>query len=546
MADVDLSMEKGEYATIQVLCSLAMGDYDKALDAAALAVTLQPDKFEYLFNLAVCLANKGNNALALKVYQEITEKFPEDDRPYRNMSEIFERRGQYELALTCVKKMLQLGGDKGIGFKAMANYSLEMGNLAKAAEYYEKALAYCENTAPVWVGIAMVFASKGDKEGARQAYRQAFTADPAVYWSCEPYIKLGGHSQQELLAIVDRLQGALVQKNLALNELRDLHFTLATTFNALKDYDAAFRHYEAGNRFRAMSLGPPFSIENVRKTLVWFREHFTRDLFVRERGPSSASRKPVFIVGMPRSGTTLLEQLIASHPLGAGAGELVTIGTIKANLLGDPPIFTDEFLTRIKTLDAGQIEEYASAYVRQLEEHDAEAQRVVDKMPDNFKNLWVIGLLFPQAPILYCVRDARATCLSCFMQDFTKGHLYKSDLRTLGHYYALVDKRMDIWKAVLPNPMLTVEYEELVTNPEATMRQVFQHINLDWDPACLEMRDRKHFSLTASMLQIRSGLNTNAIHNWKKFEKHLGPLLEALAEEDQVVYPSQGQDGRGA
>ena len=166
LADVDLSMEKGEYATIQVLCSLAMGDYDKALDAAALAVTLQPDKFEYLFNLAVCLANKGNNALALKVYQEITEKFPEDDRPYRNMSEIFERRGQYELALTCVKKMLQLGGDKGIGFKAMANYSLEMGNLAKAAEYYEKALAYCENTAPVWVGIAMVFASKGDKEGA--------------------------------------------------------------------------------------------------------------------------------------------------------------------------------------------------------------------------------------------------------------------------------------------------------------------------------------------------------------------------------------------
>ena len=134
----------------------------------------------------------------------------------------------------------------------------------------------------------------------------------------------------------------------------------------------------------------------------------------------------------------------------------------------------------------------------------------------------------PEAPIIYCRRDPRDTCFSCFVTDFNSGHEYKNDLYTLGRYYRIYERLMAHWKPVIPNPILTVQYEELVDNPEQISRKVIEHIGLDWEPECLELRSKQHFSLTASNVQIRKGIYRSSVQRWKLYEKDLTPFLDGL------------------
>jgi hypothetical protein len=238
----------------------------------------------------------------------------------------------------------------------------------------------------------------------------------------------------------------------------------------------------------------------------------------------------VFILGMPRSGTTLTEQIIASHPLVHGGGELagvpqqITKATREAQQAGAGvgfpgwvPLFEEEIFG-----------ELAQGYLDYINELNTDALRVTDKMPHNFQNIGLIAAMFPNARIIHVMRDPVDNCLSCFQQNFAMPHTYSTDLTDLGHHYREYRRLMAHWRKVIPNPMYEVQYEELVADQERVSRELIAFCGLDWDDRCLEFNKKKGAVKTASVWQVRQPIYTESVKKWTMYDGYIDELLDEL------------------
>ncbi len=239
------------------------------------------------------------------------------------------------------------------------------------------------------------------------------------------------------------------------------------------------------------------------------------------------SKTPVFILGMPRSGTSLVEQILASHPQVHGAGELNNIMRLESgmpDLVGGGKRFPDG----LNKLTQEHVDELASHYLEHLAELSPDALRVTDKMPNNFLHLGTIQLLFPDARIIHCMRDPLDTCLSCYFQNFFAQHPYTNDLGHLGAYYNGYERLMAHWKQTLDLPIFDIRYEDLVENQETKSREMIEFIGLEWDEACLKFHENKRIGRTASYDQVRQPIYKGSVARWRNYESHLEPLRKAL------------------
>jgi len=230
---------------------------------------------------------------------------------------------------------------------------------------------------------------------------------------------------------------------------------------------------------------------------------------------------------MPRSGTSLTEQILARHDQIYGAGELLDIGDHAerlGKLLGPVPGFP----ASLKKITSALLDDTARAYLNHLQELSADARYVIDKMPQNFAHLGLINLLFPDAKIIHCMRDPRDTCLSIYFQHFNEAHTYASKLEDIAAYYLVYHRIMKHWKTVLDIPMLEVRYEKLVTQQEETSRKLIDFVDLDWDDRCLNFHKADRFVATSSYDQVTEKIYTRSMARWKNYEQHIGPLLEKL------------------
>ncbi len=290
-------------------------------------------------------------------------------------------------------------------------------------------------------------------------------------------------------------------------------------------YDEAFVRFIEANalvkQLRALAgdrYDPAIMHHLVDEPIETYRPSF----FEERRDWGDPSEIPVFVVGMPRSGTTLVQQIAASHPQVHGAGELRGIG-ILAQSLGE---------TDVKSAALGwkpePIRKAAQQHLRHLREMNATASRIVDKMPGNILQLGFIAVLFPRARVILCRRDAHDNCLSCFFQSFGAGNTFSFDLAHCGHWYKEVDRLAAHWLGVLPLKMMEIQYEEMVADLEGQSRRLIEFLGLPWDPACLEFYRTQNAVLTSSVWQVRQPIYTRSVGRWRHYEKHLGPLLEAL------------------
>ena len=262
----------------------------------------------------------------------------------------------------------------------------------------------------------------------------------------------------------------------------------------------------------------------------------TPGYFERVRSFGVDSDVPVFVVGMPRSGTTLAEQILASHPCACGAGELHDIGQIVIKLaegLGGP----EQYPNSLGRLDPAPVRALAEAYLDQLRQRCGEAARVVDKMPLNYQHLGVIAALFPRARVVHCRRDPIDTCLSCYFQDFARPLPFGPDLAHLGHHYREYERLMAHYTRVLPLPLFELRYEELTADQEAVSRRLLDFCGLDWDDRCLRFHETARTVNTSNALQVRQPLYRSSVGRWKRYEAHLAPLLEALGLTPTFVSP---------
>ena len=232
---------------------------------------------------------------------------------------------------------------------------------------------------------------------------------------------------------------------------------------------------------------------------------------------------PVFIVGMPRSGTSLVEQIAASHSRVFAGGERPEINAIVETLAAHSRG------RQVANWDAAFARQLADRHVALLQALGGGAARVIDKLPDNIFSLWLIAVLFPAARIILCQRDLRDVCLSCYFHRFSTGQLFAYDLADCGRRALEIERLATHWLRVLPLEMLVIDYEELVADPEGESRRLIEFLGLDWEPACLDFHKTERPVFTASGWQVRQPLFTRSIGRWRHYQRYLGPLLEVLA-----------------
>ena len=290
-----------------------------------------------------------------------------------------------------------------------------------------------------------------------------------------------------------------------------------------KNFTAAFEQFAMAKQEADNSFAIDLHKEAFSKT----KELFSAQYLATRSNLGSLSDRPIFVIGMPRSGTTLTEQILASHPLITGAGELSEMHKI-AGELGRGDIDKTMYARNLNNLTVGQARKLAGRYLAVLKRHSGSASRVVDKMPHNYELVGLISILFPNARIIHCRRSAMDTCLSCFTQNFSKAHGYNGDLRTLGQYYRAYDNLMAHWHEVLPGRILDSRYESMIADQETASRRLIAWTGLEWDDVCLTFQKTERLVSTPSRWQVRQPIYKTSVKKWQKYAEHLGPLKNAL------------------
>lgn len=313
-----------------------------------------------------------------------------------------------------------------------------------------------------------------------------------------------------------------------------LHMAAGAACHGVKAYSDAFEHYRDGNLLKDVT----FDIHGYAGFIDRLIEQFGPAHFSRTESWGNTSDTPVFILGMPRSGTSLVEQILASHSRVHGSGEreeMLQLADSLSEQINDSRPYPDciDALSREATTDL------ANQFLGILRRSDPHALRITDKMPGNFHHVGLIATLFPKAQIIHCQRDPRDTCLSIFFGDFVGSHAYSYDLTNLGRYYRQYERLMAHWHQVLPGRILDVRYEELVEDQETWSRRMVSHCGLDWEARCLDFHKTARNVRTRSNMQVRQPIYRSSVERWRAYEPHLEPLLAALEAD-----PVSAGDGR--
>jgi hypothetical protein len=301
------------------------------------------------------------------------------------------------------------------------------------------------------------------------------------------------------------------------------HFALGKCLEDLGDHDRAFPHFIEGCKLKRSSIN--YDSAQMTRRFNDVMRVFDRATIARLRGGGNPSAVPLFVLGMPRSGTTLLEQIIASHPEVHGAGEITDL--LKIAWKSPDSAYPGNILA----LDQATLSKWGDDYVAGLRKRAPDAPHITNKMPENFVFIGLIHLMLPNARIIHVNRNPVDTCLSCFKTLFNSGLDHTYDLAELGQYYVDYARLMDHWRDVLPaGAFLDVQYEDIVADQETQARRLIDFCGLEWNDACINFHKHKRSVRTASLAQVRQPIYKSSVERWRAYEKYLGPLLDALGD----------------
>jgi hypothetical protein len=375
-----------------------------------------------------------------------------------------------------------------------------------------------------WHGLGNTLLARGRLDEAISCFRRAVAIDADL---AEAHEALAFNRQCAGDETLERLAGLAASSERPIWDRIAAGFALGAFLENADRYDDAFpRFVEANARCQQWlaDAGERFDPDELGRAVDDVIERCTPELFAAAAEFGNPSELPVFIVGMPRSGTSLVEQIAASHSRVLGAGERKDVGRIAEAVLArnrDKPI---------EEWDMGFARQLSDEFVALLHRLGSGAARVIDKMPDNILHLGIISVLFPTARVIFCRRDARDTSLSCYFQRFGEGNVFSYDLADCVRRCVEIERLADHWRRVLPLPMLTVDYETLIADPESESRRLIEFLGLDWEPACLEFHRTERPVFSAASWQVRRPIYTRSVGRWRCYEKHLGPLFEVLAQ----------------
>ena len=503
--------------------------YDAALTNYIKAANLSPNDPGVLNNLGLALVNLGRYEESLSYLNKAIALQPGYADAHFNLAIAQAALERNDEALSSCDKALALQPDRVDVHYRRGRILHNLMRHEEAKDSYQSTIALNPNHAAALVGLGVLAMEAGDNEEAIATLLRAIEVDPECAAAFLNLATLNHFVGDKTL--FERLQ-SLYEKRATMSQADriSLDFAMGQALEKMEQYEGAFNAYEEGNSLHY--AGSPFDESAEDQLLDNTCKLYTRELFEQCQAlsdslpPPSDKRIPVFIVGMPRSGTTLIEQILASHPAVHGAGELEAIN--EAARQAHAAMQTSGMSMQDSLL---RLREIGQDYLMRIWGQAPDVHFITDKMPGNFRSLGLIHLMLPDAKIIHAMRDPMDTCFSCYATNFTRGHNYSYDQGVLGRYYLRYHNMMKHWHDVLPaGRILDVRYEDVVADTEAEVRQLLEFIGLPWDPACLRFYETQRTVTTASVNQVRQPIYSSSIARWKHFEKHLGALKNSLGE----------------
>ena len=527
------------------------GKLDEASGFFRKVLEFKPDYVEAHLNLGNVLKEQGRLEDAIGSLRKVLALRPDYAEAYNNLGNLLKEQGKFDEAIENLAKALALKPDYAEAGSNLGNVFKEQNKLDASIACYREVLKFNPGLAEAHSNLGNALREKGDQEAATESLRKALELEPdcinahvglgGVYQDMgrfdaakthldhvlaqEPNHPLAWAAMSSLrkmtdgdLAWAETAQRLLESCTNSRVEMR-LCYALGKYYDDTRQYEAAFGCYERANRLKRQSAGS-FNRNEFRDLIDGIISAYPAGMVRQSPSGASASRRPLFIVGMPRSGTSLTEQILASHPDVFGAGELRFWGKQ-----------AQDHRSAISSgyHDATLLQDIATQCGAELQRHSASALRVVDKMPGNFLHLGLIHAAFPQARILHTQRNPVDTCLSIYFQSFNNQHTYANDLDDLVFYYREYRRLMAHWRAVLPPEVfMDVPYEELVEDQEGWSRRIIDFVGLEWDEHCLDFHETERKVGTASNWQVRQKIYKTSKERWRNYEKFVGPLLPLL------------------
>ncbi len=511
------------YAYAMALQSQAKNDESLAMLKRALE--LKPQHLDAHFALGNLHYAAGRDIEAAKCYLKVLEFSPNHAETHNNIGNVLLRQGHPERGIEHYKQAIASKPEYADAYGNLGNALLELNRLEESIEQNLLALKIKPNRFGSHNNLGVAYQALGQFEEATASFERALELSPD-----EAPIHLNLANMEKFTPDDRRLPGLhrLIERVHLLDEEKQIaaHFAMGKARADLKDYDVAFAHLQKGNALKRRT----FEYDEAQRlaAMANIALKFTPEFFQSVAGHGDTSWSPIFIVGMPRSGTTLMEQVLASHSKVFGAGELETFKDLVGECAKRQRVLP-AYPELITLLPPEQMTELGQQYTERVRALAPGAEHIVDKMPLNFMFVGLIHAAFPRARIINTRRDPLDNCVSCYSLLFTGSQPFAYDLTELGHYYRAYEDVMAHWHKVLPPEVLMdVQYEDLVDDLEGVSRRVLTHCGLDWEVACLDFHRTERSVRTASLMQVREPIYRRSIGSWRRYERHLGPLLEAL------------------
>lgn len=507
----------------------ALRDQKKAAESELVylkALELKPEDPSTLNNLALALMELDREEEAVQMLTRSTALDPRNGRTYVYLGSALFALERMEEAEAAVRRAEAITPEDPDLHNLWGRLLLDLDKAEQSVAHFRKAIAKKPDMVDAHNNLGNALKELGRVDEAMECYYTARRVEPratAVFINLVDAKSFKSEDDPDLLAMEELAKELPAMSD---DDQMQMHFALSKAYGDLKRYGDSFEHMLKGCALKRQK------IEYPEKETLWLferiREVVSADLIRSRAGLGEPSDVPIFIVGMPRSGSTLVEQVLASHPKVFGAGELKDFDKVVKGVYG-PDGKVVAYPEFVPSFGAEHLRRMGAQYLRRLRAYSADAARITNKMPSSFFYVGLIHMALPNARIIHTMRNPVDTCLSCFSKLFSGEQSYSYELGELGRYYRKYTELMEHWRQALPpGAMLDVQYEEVVEDLETQARRIVAHCGLEWDPACLAFHENKRPVKTASALQVRRPIYRSSVGRWLPFKEQLGPLLREL------------------
>ena len=522
---------KPAYAEAYNNLGSALRDMERHADSEVAyrkAISLRPGYVDAMCNLVLALKDLKKYDEGLAIADQVLRIKPASADALCYAGAIHIEQKNPEKALALINRSLAIEPNKPETLNILGRAHFEAGDAEKAVTVYQRAIALKPTLSDTYNNMGNALKELGRFPEALAAFDKALELAPESYGAYVNLVdtkKFATNDDHHLVAM-EKYKGDF--DGMPDEKRMHLHFALGKAYDDLKRYDEAFENLAEGCKRKRATIN-----YNEAEVLGYFeriKSVITKEVVAQFKGKGVDSQLPIFVLGMPRSGTTLAEQIIASHPRVKGAGELKDLSDT-INSVRDSKGNIAPFPELLPVINGDELQKIANAYLRRLQAHAPGAERITDKMPSNFYFAGLIHLAMPNAKIIHTNRNPVDTCVSCFSKLFAGEQSQTYDLAELGRYYRAYSSLMDHWRQVLPKgAFLDVVYEEVVADTEGQARRILDFCGLEWDPAVLNFHKNERPIKTASASQVRKPIYSSSVARWRNYESHLGPLLAELGD----------------